>query len=115
MSDNSDISNNYLINNYLLNIKDHDGTPYSYLLNMYVIKVYNTNISLLDIVFFFLGIFSYINKYLFIFLLVFLIINQKKSILISYLIGYLIIFIPNNIYKNKDINFVFTQNKACNI
>jgi glycosyl transferase family 25 len=114
-SNNSDMSSNYLLNNYLINIKNNDNIPYSYIFNGYVIKVYNTNITLLDIIFFLLGIFSYINKYLFIFLLVFLIINQKKSILISYLIGYLIIFIPNNIYKNKDINFVLTQNKACNI
>ena len=99
-SSNSNISFN-LINNYLLNIKDHNDTPYSYILNMYVIKIYNTNISLLDIIFFFLGIFSYINKYLFIFLLIFLIINQKISFLISYLIGYLIIFIPNNTDLSK--------------
>ena len=99
-SANSNISSN-LINNYLLNIKDNDGIPYSYIFNQYVIKVNNTNITYLDIIFFLLGIFSYINKYLFIFLLVFLIINQKISFLISYLIGYLIIFIPNNTDPSK--------------
>jgi glycosyl transferase family 25 len=99
-SANSNISSN-LINNYLLNIKDHNDVPYTYLLNQHIIKVCNTNITLLDIIFFLLGIFSYINKYLFIFLLVFLIINQKTSFLISYLIGYLIIFIPNNADPSK--------------
>jgi glycosyl transferase family 25 len=103
-SDNSDLSSNYLLNNLILNIKDYNGLPYSYAFNMYVIKINNVNITLFDIVFFLLGIFSYINKYLFIFLLVFLIINQKISILISYLIGYLIIYIifnSNNLYKIK--------------
>jgi glycosyl transferase family 25 len=96
-SNNSGMSSNYLLNNYLKDIKNNDGIPYSFLFNTYVIKVYNTNITLLDIIFFLLGIFSYINKYLFIFLLIFLIINQKTSILISYLIGYLIIFIKTKI------------------
>jgi len=96
-SDNSDVSSNYLLNNLILNIKDYNGLPYSYTFNMYVIKINNVNITLFDIVFFLLGIFSYINKYLFIFLLIFLIINQKISILISYLIGYLIIYIIFNI------------------
>ena len=86
-STNSNISSNYLINN------NNGIPPYSYMYNMYVIKIYDTNITLLDIIFFLLGIFSYINKYLFIFILIFLIINQKPSILISYLIGYLIIYI----------------------
>jgi glycosyl transferase family 25 len=98
LSDNSDISSNYLLNNILLNIKDHNGIPYSNIFNMYVIKIPNEkNITVLDIIFFLLGIFSYINKYLFIFLLVFLIINQKTSFLISYLIGYLMIFIIFNL------------------
>jgi hypothetical protein len=98
-SNNSDMSSNYLLNNYLQNIKNNDGIPYSYIFNGYVIKIYNTNITLLDIIFFLLGIFSYINKYLFIFILVFLIINQKTSILISYLIGYLIINIIFKLYQ----------------
>ena len=98
-SNNSNMTSNYLLNNYLKNIKNNDGIPYSYIFNGYVIKIYNTNITLLDIIFFLLGIFSYINKYLFIFILVFLIINQKTSILISYLIGYLIINIIFNLYQ----------------
>jgi glycosyl transferase family 25 len=100
-SNNSGMSSNYLLNNYLKDIKNNDGIPYSFLFNTYVIKIYKTNITLLDIIFFLLGIFSYINKYLFIFLLIFLIINQKTSILISYLIGYLIIFIPNNLNSHQ--------------
>jgi glycosyl transferase family 25 len=102
-SNNIGISSNYLLNNYFKDFKNNDDIPYSYLLNMYVLKIYNTNITILDIIFFLLGIFSYINKYLFIFLLVFLIINKKKSILISYLIGYLIIFIPNYLDPRKRI------------
>jgi GR25 family glycosyltransferase involved in LPS biosynthesis len=86
-STNSCMSSNYLLNN------NNGLPPYSYIFNMYIIKINNTNITLLDIIFFLLGIFSYINKYLFIFILVFLIINQKTSILISYLIGYLISYL----------------------
>lgn len=108
-SNNSDISSNYLLNNILLNIKDHNDIPYSYFFNMYVIKISNEkNITVLDIVFFLLGIFSYINKYLFIFLLVLLIINQKTSILISYLIGYLMIFIIFNL-NNLDPRKIMTK------
>jgi glycosyl transferase family 25 len=92
-SNNSNISSNYLINN------NNDLPPYSYILNFYVIKIFNTNISVLNIIFFLLGIFSYINKYLFIFFLVFLITNQNTSILISYLIGYLIINIIFKLYQ----------------
>jgi hypothetical protein len=99
-SRNSGMSSNYLLNNYFKDIKNNYDIPYSYLFNTYVIKVYNTNITLLDIIFFLLGIFSYINKYLFIFLLIFLIINKKTSFLTSYLIGYLIIFIIFNLNKN---------------
>ena len=87
-SKNSSISSNYLVNNY-----NNDLPPFSYILNFYVIKIFNTNITVLNIIFFLLGIFSYINKYLFMFILAFLIINQNTSILISYLIGYLIIYI----------------------
>jgi glycosyl transferase family 25 len=101
-SNNSDMSSNYLLNNYLKNIKNNDGIPYSYIFNGYVIKIFNINITLLDIIFFLLGIFSYINKYLFMFILAFLIINQKISILISYLIGYLIIYIIFNL-NNLDL------------
>jgi GR25 family glycosyltransferase involved in LPS biosynthesis len=103
-SHNSDMSSNYLLNNYFKDIKYNNGIPYSYLFNLYIIKVNNTYITYLDIIFFLLGIFSYINKYLFIFLLVLLIINQKQSIIISYLIGYLVVFIifnSNNLYKIK--------------
>jgi glycosyl transferase family 25 len=99
-SNNSGMSSNYLLNNYLKDIKNNDGIPYSFLFNTYVIKINNTNITLLDIIFFLLGIFSYINKYLFILILIFLIINQKKSILISYLIGYLIIYIIFTCIRN---------------
>jgi GR25 family glycosyltransferase involved in LPS biosynthesis len=102
-SKNSGMSSNYLLNNYFKDIKNNYDVPYSYLFNTYVIKIYNTNITLLDIIFFLLGIFSYINKYLFIFLLIFLIINHKTSILISYLIGYLIIYIIFNLNKNDKI------------
>ena len=103
-SNNSNMTSNYLLNNYLKNIKNNDGIPYSYIFNGYVIKIYNTNITLLDIIFFLLGIFSFINKYLFICILVFLIINQKTSILISYLIGYLISYLIGYlIIKNKNI------------
>jgi glycosyl transferase family 25 len=108
-SENSDISCNNLLNYYFKDIKDNNNVPYTYLFNLYLIKINNTNIKYLDVVFFLLGIFSYINKYLFIFFLVLLIINKKSSILTFYLIGYLIIFIIfnfNNFYKNKDINFV---------
>jgi len=101
-SNNSDMSSNYLLNNYLKNIKNNDGIPYSYIFNGYVIKIFNINITLFDIIFFLLGIFSYINKYLFMFILAFLIINQKISILISYLIGYLIIYIIFNL-NNLDL------------
>jgi len=93
-SKNSSMSSNYLLKN---NNNNNNIPPYSYFLNIYVIKIFNINISLLDIIFFLLGIFSYINKYLFIFILVFLIINQNTSILISYLIGYLIIYIIFNL------------------
>ena len=92
-SKNSSMSSNYLLKNN----NNNNIPPYSYFLNIYVIKIFNINISLLDIIFFLLGIFSYINKYLFIFILVFLIINQNTSILISYLIGYLIIYIIFNL------------------
>ena len=95
-SKNSSISSNYLINNY-----NNDLPPFSYILNFYVIKIFNTNITVLNIIFFLLGIFSYINKYLFMFILAFLIINQNTSILISYLIGYLIIYIIFNL-NNRD-------------
>ena len=97
-STNSNISSNYLINN------NNGIPPYSYMYNMYVIKIYDTNITLLDIIFFLLGIFSYINKYLFIFILVLLIINQKPSILISYLIGYLIIYIILNLNSRASLD-----------
>ncbi len=103
-SNNSDMSSNYLLNNYLKNIKNNDSIPYSYIFNGYVIKIYDTNITLFDIIFFLLGIFSYINKYLFIFILIFLIINQKPSILISYLIGYLIIYIIFNLNSRASLD-----------
>ena len=96
-SKNSSISSNYLVNNY-----NNDLPPFSYILNFYVIKIFNTNITVLNIIFFLLGIFSYINKYLFMFILAFLIINQNTSILISYLIGYLIIYIIFNL-NNRDL------------
>jgi len=100
-----DSKNSSMLSNYLLknnNNNNNNIPPYSYFLNIYVIKIFNINISLLDIIFFLLGIFSYINKYLFMFILAFLIINQKISILISYLIGYLIIYIIFNL-NNLDL------------
>ena len=89
-SKNSSMSSNYLLNN---NNNNSNIPPYSYIFNTYIIKMYNINITVSNIIFFLLGIFSYINKYLFMFILAFLIINQNTSILISYLIGYLIIYI----------------------
>jgi hypothetical protein len=89
-SKNSSMSSNYLLNN---NNNNSNIPPYTYIFNSYVIKIFNINITVSNIIFFLLGIFSYINKYLFMFILAFLIINQNTSILISYLIGYLIIYI----------------------
>lgn len=103
-SHNSNISSNYLLNNYFKEIKYNDGIPYSYLFNLYLIKINNVYITYLDLIFFILGILSYINKYLFIFIFLLLIINKKKSLIISYLLGYMIIIIlfnSNNLYKIK--------------
>ena len=97
-SKNSSMSSNYLLNN---NNNNSNIPPYSYIFNTYIIKMYNINITVSNIIFFLLGIFSYINKYLFMFILAFLIINQNTSILISYLIGYLIIYIIFNL-NNRD-------------
>ena len=65
-SNNSNISSNNLINNY-----NKDLPPYSYMFEFYVIKIYNTNISVLDIIFFLL-------KIMFIFILVFIIFNLNN-------------------------------------
>jgi GR25 family glycosyltransferase involved in LPS biosynthesis len=98
-SKNSSMSSNYLLNN---NNNNSNIPPYSYIFNSYVIKIFNINITVSNIIFFLLGIFSYINKYLFMFILAFLIINQNTSILISYLIGYLIIYIIFNL-NNRNL------------
>ena len=59
-SKNSSMSYNNSLNN-------NDLPPYSYIFNLYVIKIYDTNITLLDIIFF-----------IFIFIFILLIINKKK-------------------------------------
>jgi len=96
-SKNSSMSSNYLLNN---NNNNSNIPPYTYIFNSYIIKIFNINITVSNIIFFLLGIFSYINKYLFMFILAFLIINQNTSILISYLIGYLIIYIILICFRN---------------
>jgi glycosyl transferase family 25 len=65
-SKNSNISSDNLLNN------NTELPPYSYIFNLYIIRIYDTNITLLDIIFF-----------LFICIFILLIIN-KKNILISY-------------------------------
>jgi glycosyl transferase family 25 len=57
-SKNSSMSSNYLLNN---NNNNSNIPPYSYIFNLYVIKIYDTNITLLDIIFFlFIFIFIFI-------------------------------------------------------
>jgi GR25 family glycosyltransferase involved in LPS biosynthesis len=66
-SNNCNISSNYLINN----TNNMDLPSYSYIFNTYIIKICNTNLSLLDIIFFLL-------KIMFIFILVFIIFNLNN-------------------------------------
>jgi hypothetical protein len=104
-SHNSDISSNNILNRLLKNIKDENNIPYTYILNIYIFKINNRYIVFLDLIFFILGLISYINKYIFFSIFIFLLINQKISFIISFLLGYLLILILFNYNNNNKLLF----------